>query len=149
MLKQLYGIVLLLLLLGNTNSYAQQTPTQIIDQFFEIYKKEPLKAIDFIFSKNERFLDKEKSQVENVKFQLSNTLDMLGNNNGHEFLVKKSFADCFELHCYIVKYDTQPVRFNFKFYKPKDQWITMAFSYDDNILQEIDEAVKLYNILPY
>ena len=57
---------------------------------------------------------------------------------------KKKFAESFELYSYMVKYDRQPIRFIFKFYKPNDEWVLYSYALDDNLDTEIQEAAKLY-----
>jgi hypothetical protein len=47
---------------------------------------------------------------------------------------------------YIVKYDREPLRFTFFFYKPKDVWRVSNFSYDENISDELEEAAKVYRL---
>ena len=48
------------------------------------------------------------------------------------------------LKSYLVKYDRQPIRFTFQFYKPNKEWRIHSFKYDGNIDDEIEEAAKLY-----
>jgi hypothetical protein len=48
------------------------------------------------------------------------------------------------LYSYLVKYDRQPLRFIFKFYKPNDKWVLYSYALDDSLDDEIQEAAKLY-----
>jgi hypothetical protein len=45
-----------------------------------------------------------------------------------------------------VKYDRQPIRFNFLFYSPNGQWQLQNFSFDDGIDEELKEAAKIYKL---
>ncbi|WP_209405780.1 hypothetical protein [Pseudozobellia sp. WGM2] len=45
---------------------------------------------------------------------------------------------------YLVKFDRQPIRFTFQFYKPYNQWRTHRFKYDGNVDEEIEESAKVY-----
>ncbi len=48
------------------------------------------------------------------------------------------------LYSYLVKYDRQPLRFIFKFYKLNDKWVLYSYALDDSLDDEIQEAAKLY-----
>jgi hypothetical protein len=85
-----------------------------------------------------------KDDIENIANKLNGfTLDYVGKYYGYELITTKKFSE-FELHSYLVRYDRQPIRFTFKFYKPNDKWMLYAFQFDDSFSKEIEEAAKLY-----
>lgn len=53
-------------------------------------------------------------------------------------------ADAVELG--LVKYDRQPLRFSFTFYKAKDVWQLYNFEYIDRLIEELDESSKVYRL---
>lgn len=56
-----------------------------------------------------------------------------GASIGHEFISEKSVGKSFIQYIYIQKFERHAVRWLFTFYKPKDQWIVNACSFDDTI----------------
>jgi hypothetical protein len=70
----------------------------------------------------------------------------MGKYYGNEIIITKKFSESFILYSYLVKYDRQPMRFIFKFYKPNDKWVLYSYALDDNLDNEIQEAAKLYNL---
>ena len=120
---------------------AQSTINEITNEFFKVYEKNPQKAVDYIFSTN-NWMSKEKNyDVENVKSQLSNFIGLVGNYYGFEKITEKSLGESLKLVSYIIKYDRQPIRFTFLFYKPKDVWKIQNFKFDDNLDAEIEEII--------
>ena len=70
----------------------------------------------------------------------------MGKYYGKELITTKKFAESFELYSYMIKYDRQPLRFIFKFYKSNNKWVLYSFALDDSLDTEIQEAAKLYNL---
>ena len=137
-----------LLLLGffflSMSIFAQQTPQNILNDFFSTYQKDPGKAVIEMYKTNvwtERIID----DINNVASKVNSfSMDVMGQYNGYELITTKKFSDSFVLYSYLVKYDRQPIRYIFKFYKPKDKWVLYAFKIDDSFDEEIEEAAKLY-----
>lgn len=120
-----------------------QTPEELMDTFFEKYEQnKPLEALDGIYGTTP-WLERIKDDVERLKTQFRDLKSLVGEYNGHELLYKKNVKGCFVLATYLIKFDRQPVRFNFEFYKPKDEWILYAFSYDDSFDDDLEEAIKI------
>lgn len=143
-MKKLLIIALCLLPL---HTYAQNTPQEIVDDFFELYKKNPGDAMRKAYGTN-AWSERSKDEIENVAQRLNGlTPEVIGEYHGFELITTKKFSDSFVLHSYLIKYDRQPLRFIFKFYKPKDEWTLYAFKFDDKFSEEIEEAAKLYYLL--
>jgi hypothetical protein len=120
------------------------TPQKIISNFFEIYETKKINdALNYIFQTNEYLTKHSQIELEHVKESLHSLLDVIGNYYGYEILSQNSIGENIIHYCYIVKYDTQPVRFNFIFYKPSDTWVLYNFNFDNNIMDELDEVIKI------
>ena len=86
-----------------------------------------------------------KDGIETVKQEVNKyTIDYVGKYYGYELITKKQFSESFILYSYMVKYNRQPMRFIFKFYKPNDKWTLFEFTIDSDLDDEIEQAAKLY-----
>lgn len=140
-MKKLLFIVCLTL---TGTSFAQKSPNDMINDFFDTYQKDPGNAIVELYKTN-IWTERIKDDIDNV----ANTVngfneERMGKYFGFELITTKRFSESFELHSYLVKYDRQPIRFIFKFYRPNKKWVLYAFKLDDVIDDEIEEAAKLY-----
>jgi len=126
--------------LGN----AQTSPKEMADIFFKDYKNNGASiALDNLYSTN-KWMDRATDAIANLKSQLEGlNEDYVGKYYGYELIVEKHLAESYVLLSYLVKYDRQPIRFTFQFYKPKDMWVIYSFKFDGNIDDEIEEAGKL------
>lgn len=125
---------------------AQSSIEEITSHFFKTYEAEPQKAIDYIFGTNSWMVERNKDGIDNVKSQLRNLLGLVGKYYGHEKITEKSIGESYKLISYLVKYDRQPVRFTFVFYKPNKKWQAQSFQFDDNLDDEIEESGKVYRL---
>lgn len=134
--------VFVVLCLFNFNfSFSQESNDAIIEKFFNLYKETPAIAIDYIFGTNE-WMERSQDQVDNVKNQIEKIIPLMGEYYGFELITKKSIGKNLILKSYLVKYDRQPLRFNFTLYNPNKKWKILNFSYDDNLDEELVEAAK-------
>lgn len=141
----LITLIILVLLTANILK-AQTTTEEITNEFFETFEKSPLKAVDYIFGTNKWMVERNKDGIENVKTQLTSFLGLVGDCYGYEKITEKSVGESFKLVSYIIKYDRQPIRFTFIFYKPKDTWKVQNFKFDDNLDDELEESGKVYRL---
>ncbi|MCK7591663.1 hypothetical protein M0G43_13830 [Subsaxibacter sp. CAU 1640] len=127
--------------------FAQNTPKEIVSKFFNEYKTEGAAiALDNLYANNQWILQAEDA-VTDLKQKISSlTEDYVGKFYGYELITEKKLSDSFILMSYLVKFDRQPIRFTFQFYKPYDQWRTHSFQYDGNIDDELEEAAKVPNL---
>ncbi|AXO79408.1 hypothetical protein DZC78_03085 [Olleya aquimaris] len=127
-------------------SFSQSKPKEISELFFKEFKESGAStAIDNLYKPN-KWISKNTDAIIQLKSQIAGlNEDFVGKLYGHELMFEKKLADSYILLSYIVKYDRQPIRFTFQFYKPNDQWIIHSFKYDGNIGEEIEESAKLYN----
>jgi len=138
--------LLIVIVLSTTILTAQSTTEEITTEFFSTYEKSPQKAVDYVFSTNKWMIDRNKDGIENVKNQLTNFLGLVGDYYGYEKITEKSVGESYKLVSYMIKYDRQPVRFTFVFYKPKDKWQVQNFQYDDKLDDELEESGKVYRL---
>ncbi|MCC3157017.1 hypothetical protein LJ737_07195 [Hymenobacter sp. 15J16-1T3B] len=133
----------LFLLVGAHLAQAQDTPDSLIDKFFKEYAKTPVQAVENLYMTNP-WTGRNKDAIENLKSGVSKlTPEFVGKFYGYEPIVQKQVATSFVLRSYLVKYDRQPLRFTFQFYKANDKWFLYAFKFDTNLDDEVEEAAKL------
>ncbi len=120
----------------------QQAPEAITKKFFDVYASKPMDAIDLIFSDVKH--DKQVSDdITAIKKNLKVTIDQDGNFNGYELITEKGVGGTLKLLSYLVKYDRQPVRFTFIFYKAKDEWKIYTFQFNTNFDEELISAAGI------
>lgn len=127
----LYLFTLTLLLLSNLVQ-AQNQPDDLVKKFFGTYQKSPDIALDELFKTNQWMLNNSDG-LKNLENQLNNTLQLVGDYKGFEKISEiKKGQSIIEL-TYFVKYERQPLRFVFLYYKPMDQWRINNFYFDDKL----------------
>ena len=144
--KTIISTICLLAVFACTNAiYAQNAPEDLAKKFFTDFETQgSAKALDNLYSTN-KWMSHTGDIMRNLKSKLSElNEDFVGKYYGHERLVKKELANSFVLISYLVKYERQPVRFTFEFYKPNDKWITYSFQFDTEVDDEIESAAKLF-----
>ncbi len=128
--------------LFQTACYAESYDDKIVQFFKLIQEDKPSEAIDFIYSENPWFSQKSDA-IQDVKMKFTNMKSFVGNYNSYEKIFEHTIANRFVHISYFVAYDRQPLRFNFQFYKPKDQWSIYSFSFDDELIKELEESARL------
>jgi len=137
-------LLFVLLISISGNSFAQSSPQDIINDFFSTYEKDAGKAIKELYETN-KWTERIKDDIDKIIGTVNGfTESYMGKYYGYEIITKKKFAESFELYSYMVKYDRQPIRFIFKFYKPNNKWVLYSYALDDSLDSEIQEAAKLY-----
>ncbi|MFD1163472.1 hypothetical protein [Hwangdonia seohaensis] len=135
-------IVILISTTGNL--LAQSSPQDLIDTFFNTYEKDAGKAVKDLYATN-IWTERVKDNIDKVIGTVNGfTESYMGKYYGYEIITTKKFSESFVLYSYLVKYDRQPIRFIFKFYKPNKKWVLFSYALDDNLDDEIQEAAKLY-----
>lgn len=124
---------------------AQQSPEEHVFQFFKTFKTEGYSAaIDHLYAAND-WIDGSGEAVVNLKRKLAGiTQDFVGHFNGYELITSRMVGKSLLLKSYMVRYDRQPIRFQFIFYKPKEEWVIHSFQYDGNLSNELEEATQLF-----
>lgn len=142
-MKHLIFIAIILLLLSCSEK--GQESTILVESFFLTYEEKGIyKALDNVFQTNEWLLKQSTSDIENLKKDLNAHISLIGNYCGYEIISERSIGKSLKHYSCIVKYDRQPLRFSFMFYKAGSSWVLYNFKYDDNLIDELDEAAKFY-----
>lgn len=138
--------ILILTFFSISSVLAQDSPDEIVEAFFNKYKNEgSTVAINYLYDLND-WVSKSSDDVIALKNQMNNlTEDYVGKYYGYEHILDKHLSDCYELKSFVVKYERQPLRFTFQFYKPNDKWMFHGFSFDTNLTEEIKESARLHN----
>jgi len=127
-------------------SFAQNSPEEIINKFFDLYKKEGSdKALDYIFSTNQYGGDSQDA-INNLKENLRKTISFDGPFRGYELLSRRSAGQSLILLTFLVKHDRDPLTFRIVLYKPIDNWQVQNFKFDNKMDDELEEASKGYKL---
>lgn len=106
-------------------------PEQMVAIFFDLFRSRgPAQAVDYIFSNNPNIYERQDS-VGALKEKVGKLEEMLGKEHGQVLIQDRQFADTIRVISYLVKYDRQPLRFTFVFYKAENRWVTYQFNFDD------------------
>lgn len=123
---------------------AQKSPDDIVNKFFDLYKKEGSdKAVDYIFSTN-KYAANSQSAIDHLKENLKQVLAADGPFWGYELLSKKMAGEDFIMMTFLVKHDRDPLTFRIVLYKPHDTWQAQNFKFDNKMDDELEEASKGY-----
>ena len=139
-MRRLILLLCPLILFCTTAARAQElTPSDISKKFFELYATKPMDAIDLLFADVKK--DKQiNDDITAIKKNLKVTIDQDGIYNGYEPITEKGVGNNLKLLSYMLKYDKQPVRFIFIYYKPKDVWKIYTFQFNTNLDEELTSA---------
>lgn len=139
-------IITISIFLFSISSNSQNSPKEIIHQFFEEFENHGSRvALDNLYKPN-KWMNRNADVIEKLKTKVGGlNEEFVGKYYGYEFIVEKRLTDSYVLMCYLVKYERQPIRFTFEFYKPNQNWVIQGFKFDGNMDDEIEEAAKLYN----
>ncbi|MFT4838563.1 MAG: hypothetical protein ACI9IZ_001581 [Nonlabens sp.] len=141
MIKKITLLTLIFFTITFNDLKAQTSEKEITTEFFKIFNSDPLKAMDYAFSTN-KWMGRNEDAVANLKNQFKNLLPLVGDYYGYELITEKTIGESYKLASYMIKYDRQPLRFTFIFYKPNNKWQLQNLKYDDSLDDEIEEAAK-------
>jgi hypothetical protein len=147
-MKQILSSSLLLVVtiaLSSQYVIAQAGPDDIVKRFFTEYSKDGAeKALNNLYSTNS-WISKAGSSTQTLKLKMEEQLskDEMGEYNGYELIARKELGGSYVIASYMAKFERQPIRFTFQFYKPKDKWGIYSFEYDGNVGAEMEESIKL------
>ncbi len=126
------SFVSLILLSLSLTSIAQSSPKSTADKFFKEYQTSGVGiALDNLYASN-KWMQNSTEAIDNLKVQLADlTVDFVGKFYGYELVKEQKIGENYILLTYLGRYDRQPIRFDFEFYKPNSTWQTHSFSFDD------------------
>jgi len=138
-------ILILPIYLMTLNAFAQKTPNDLATKFFSDYEQNGVSiALDNLYNTN-KWVIRSTDAIVKLKNQMEGlNEDFVGKYYGYELIVEKKLTNSFLLQSYLVKFDRQPIRYTFEFYKPNDQWMIFSLQFDGNLDDEIEQAAKLY-----
>jgi hypothetical protein len=137
-------LALLFSILACNISFAQNSPEDIVNKFFDLYKKDSIdKAIDYIFATN-KYSGNSQDAIDQLKISLKKTIEVDGPFWGHELITQKMAGERFIMLTFLVRHDRDPLTFRIVFYKPNDKWQVQNFKFDNKMDDELEEASKRY-----
>jgi hypothetical protein len=114
----------------------------IAEVFFKKYKDDGTEqAIDYLFSTNKLFTD--TAQISGLKKKLVALKQTVGQYLGKELIAQRNAGKNLYFYAYVLRFENQPVRFTFMFYKPKNDWVLYHFKYDAELDNELEQAGKI------
>ncbi len=128
-------------------SYGQSNPEDLIKKFFNDYPKNSNQAIDNLYATN-KWTANIKDGISNMKKEVNGyTEDYMGKYYGYELITKKNCTENFVLYSYMVKYDRQPLKFVFEFYRPNGTWVLFSLDINATIDDDVEQVAKLFYYL--
>lgn len=136
--------LLFIFIVSYTISYAQN-PQEYVESFFLNMERGGANlALDSLFKTNELITKGSIEKIDNIKNQLQNVSEVVGGYYGAESLFYDKIGQSVEIHSYLVRYEAQPLRFTFIFYKCIDKWRIYNFQFDSNLIDKLYEKSKIY-----
>lgn len=120
--------ILLLMTLMAFSLKAQKTPDEIISSFFKTYENRPDDAVRSLIAS--KWID--ENSIEQLISKLWDGVLLMGTYYGYDKISEKEISESYKIYYYLVKYERQPVRFIFNFYKPQSEWLVYSFSFDES-----------------
>ena len=117
------------------------TPEKISEHFFMLFATDTDNAVDFLFSTNKWFNTATMPQLADIKGKIKK-LYYLGNLKGFELASKKVLSPSLVLITYIVKYDRQPIKIEFYYYRPGTQWQIQTFRFEEDLKTDLQNATE-------
>jgi hypothetical protein len=113
-----------------------------IDKFFLAYEAGKIsEAVDGLYQTNQ-WINPVGDEVVQVKSQLSSLQSLVGKNMGKELIATNNVKGRFVQVTYMLLYERQPVRAEFQFYKPKNDWVIYSFGFDTDFDDDIKAVAR-------
>lgn len=139
MKKQLW-VIAIMLLSSCEQSKEISEPEKIAERFLASYKQDgPEKALSTLLPTNTYIT---RQDADSVAVRLERLTRGLGNFHGHEKIRESTYGKGVTHLTYLMKYTRQPLRFNFRFYRPAGEWMILNFSYEVEFLNELEETAR-------
>lgn len=118
----------------------KQDPKKMAEAFFTTYVKNPTEALNSIFATNKYF---SKVETNVVSKKLNDFIKIIGKFEGYEFIQTEAVGTGLVLYNYIVKYERQPLKFTFIFYKANEIWMLYNFKFESELDAELEKAAQI------
>jgi hypothetical protein len=119
-----------------------QNYKQEIDKFFTLFEaNKKTEAVDSVYSTNP-WMTSASDAIQQIKTQFQDIEKIVGNFNGKTLIDETNVKDRFVHVTYIALFDRQPVRMEFQFYRPANDWIIYSFSFDIDFDDDIEVGVR-------
>ena len=116
--------------------------TDEVNKFFNLFEKgRKTEAVDSIYSTN-KWISSSSDSILQMKSQFENIEKLVGEYNGKVLIDETNIKNRFVHITYLALYDRQPVRMEFQFYKPKNDWVIYSFSFDIDFDNEVKDGVR-------
>jgi hypothetical protein len=113
-----------------------------IEQFMATLKAgKTNEALDALYASN-KWMARSSDQVQNVQTQLASAEKLMGSLRAWEKLQDIQVGTRFVYVSYVVVYDRQPIRFEFEFFRPGDEWYILSFSFDAKLDDDVEQAAR-------
>ena len=113
-----------------------------LDAFFALFESgKKSESVDRLYKTNP-WVNQAADEVINLKTQLSSLDAIVGKYIGKEQISTNNVKDRFVQVTYLALYERQPVRLEFQFYKPKNDWIIYSFSFDTDFDSDVKTASR-------
>lgn len=136
-------IVLSLILFGPTAALRAQAATDYLQEisafFATIRKGQPKEAAERLLSTNAEAASRLDNKL-SVENGLERMKDTLGAFKDFNIVKEKKIGDRIVYVLAFANYEKQPVRFEFIFYKPEEQWLFLNVNFG---LQTIDDILAI------
>ena len=124
------------------NAKSQDIPEKIIENFWNNYESgDAIKTLDELYA-NSPWIDRLQDEMVNIKSQFKELPNILGEFCGYELLIEDQIGESYRIYVFMAKFDRQPMRFKFEFYKPRDKWTLQGFSYDYDLDEVLEESAN-------
>jgi hypothetical protein len=127
-----------------TGPAAAQTPgyQAEIDAFFQRFATgQRNEAVDKLYGKNP-WIPLDGDGVRNVKSQLQGIEEMVGAYTGAVEIGELSVADRLVHVTYLALFERQPLRFEFQYYRPRDEWMIFSFEFDADFDDDLQAEAR-------
>ena len=128
----------LMLLVASTPAVAADDPcTARAERFLtQLGAGNGVAALDELYASNP-WIQSSQDDILSLKNQLAGLEGIVGAYKRHLPISEVRLAGCWVYLGYMVLFDRQPIRFEFQFYRPENEWMTYGFSYDDDLDDDV------------
>ena len=143
-MKQLilfFALILSSTLMLNAQTSSNPDTEKLVEDFFKTYKRKgQAEAVSELMGTNKWLA---LSSAEKISDKLIEVTNQLGEYQGYERIKETVYGTNVIQYVYLVKYDRQPLRFTFRFYRPDKKWQAQNFDFESEFLDELNNPPKL------